>query len=269
MGNRMFVPVFLCAALVVGGAVPSRTMAQGPAEPLVEVIDITVESVTVEAGQLIANAVVTLDVVGRTITREVQIPLEVGGSPGAEGECDILNLALGPVNLDLLGLVVNLDDCEGGPVTVDITADPEGGLLGDLLCGIAGLLDSGVPLGTILDQLTDAELALLTDGIEDVLNAILDEVLMANVVSEHVAAQSHQAGCDILQLEIPDGVHLDLLGLQVDTSGICLDVHAERGSGNLLGNLLCNVAKLLDRGNLNAVSALISNIERLLDRLGL
>src|SRR5688572_21643953 len=37
--------------------------------------------------------------------------------------------------------------------------------------------------------------------------------------------------CPILNLEIPDGLHLDLLGLKVDTSGICLDIHAEPGPG--------------------------------------
>jgi hypothetical protein len=176
----MFAPFVLCAALLAVGALPTRTLAQGPAGPLVEVVDITVESVEVIGGELIATLEVTLDVLGRTIVREVQVPLDVGGSPGAEGECDILNLALGPVHLDLLGLVVDLDDCEGGPITVDITANPEGGLLGDLLCGIAGLLDSGVPLAAVLEGLSAEELALFTGGIEDVLNAVLDEVLMAN-----------------------------------------------------------------------------------------
>ena len=271
MGNRLLAPFVAAAALFAfAGAVPTRATAQGPTQPLVEVIDITVESVTFEAGQLVANAVVTLDVVGRTIEREVQIPLDVGGSPGVEGECDILNLSLGPVELDLLGLIVILDDCDGGPVTVDITG-VEGELLGDLLCLVAGLLDDGIPLEAVLAGLTDAELGMLTDGIADALNEVFDELLMANVLSEHVAAASHQAGCDILTLEIPGGVHLNLLGLNVDTSAICLDIHAERGSGNLLGNLLCGVAHLLDNpgNNLGGQLALIRNIHRLLDRLGL
>jgi hypothetical protein len=37
-------------------------------------------------------------------------------------KCAILNLELGPVDLTLLGLNVHLDDCDDGPVTVDITA---------------------------------------------------------------------------------------------------------------------------------------------------
>ena len=62
------------------------------------------------------------------------------------GGCDILNLDLGPLNLDLLGLVVDL-----APVSLDITAVPGAGkLLGNLLCAVAGLLDgAGGALGGI------------------------------------------------------------------------------------------------------------------------
>jgi hypothetical protein len=271
MKNRMFVLVAVAAALFAASLTPSQAVAQGPTQPVVQLLDITVDSVTFEAGQLLANATVTLDVLGRTVTQAVQIPLDLGGSPGAEGGCDILNLSLGPVNLDLLGLVVALDDCNGGPVTVDITGQ-DGQLLGDLLCSIAGLLNDGIPLGTVLGGLTGDQLDMLTGAIADVLNGVLDEILMNNVLSNQVAAQATGQGCGILMLEIPDGVHLNLLGLQVDTSAICLDIHAERGSGNLLGNLLCSLVHLLDRGNGNNVGgqlAQVRNILRLLDRLGL
>lgn len=68
-----------------------------------------------------------------------------GSSVAGQGNaCDVLNLALGPIELNLLGLLVELDDCDGGPVTVDITAEPgEGRLLGNLLCSLSGLLDRG------------------------------------------------------------------------------------------------------------------------------
>ncbi|MCA1685488.1 MAG: hypothetical protein LC745_05785, partial [Planctomycetia bacterium] len=55
---------------------------------------------------------------------------------------NLLHLSVGPVTLDLLGLVVNLDNCHGGPVTVDVTANPgPGNLLGNLLGGLAHALD--------------------------------------------------------------------------------------------------------------------------------
>jgi hypothetical protein len=237
--------------------------------PLVSVDDFVVDSVTVEDGQLVANAIVTLDVVGRTVTREVQIPLELDGSPGEEGQCDILNLSLGPVDLNLLGLVVELDDCEGGPVTIDIVAQEGGGLLGDLLCGVAGLLDSGLDLGLLLEGLTDDEIDMLTGAIREVLDGVLGNLLSADPAALAHSHAGQQQRCDILTLEIPDGIHIDLLGLMVDTSGICLDVYAERGSGNLLGNLLCSITNLLNNRGNNAGGqrALIRNIERLLDRL--
>jgi hypothetical protein len=62
--------------------------------------------------------------------------------------CDILHLELGPLDLDLLGLIVHLDK-----VVLDIDADPTGGLLGSLLCAVANLLDAGGPLSGIVDLL--------------------------------------------------------------------------------------------------------------------
>jgi hypothetical protein len=89
----------------------------------------------------------------------------VGISDSLVGHCDILNLALGPIDLDLLGLVVHLDDCAGGPVTVDIFAVPgPGNLLGNLLCDLLGLLDGGIggaPLIALLNQILDEILALI------------------------------------------------------------------------------------------------------------
>ena len=62
--------------------------------------------------------------------------------------CEILNLVLGPLDLNLLGLVVHLDQ-----VVLNITAVPgAGNLLGNLLCAVAGLLDGG--LGNALAGIT-------------------------------------------------------------------------------------------------------------------
>lgn len=72
-------------------------------------------------------------------------------SPALVGaSCNILNLALGPIDLNLLGLQVELDDCAGGPVTLDVVANPMGGLLGNLLCGLANLLDQPARANLVL-----------------------------------------------------------------------------------------------------------------------
>ncbi len=41
-------------------------------------------------------------------------------------------------------------------------------------------------------------------------------------------------------------LHLDLLGLMVDLNQVRLTINAVSGPGNLLGNLLCAIAGLLD-----------------------
>jgi hypothetical protein len=76
------------------------------------------------------------EVIG-TVTN-VPITLPVAGATTA-GSCQILDLTLGPLDLDLLGLVVHLDT-----VHLNITAQSgPGNLLGNLLCAVAGLLDGG------------------------------------------------------------------------------------------------------------------------------
>src|SRR5205814_4556107 len=53
--------------------------------------------------------------------------------------CQVLKLVLGPLHLDLLGLVVDLyGKTHSDPVIVTINAQPSKGLLGQLLCGLAG-----------------------------------------------------------------------------------------------------------------------------------
>jgi hypothetical protein len=68
--------------------------------------------------------------------------------------------------------------------------------------------------------------------------------------------------CDILHLVLGP-LDLDILGLQVHLNRVVLDIVAVAGAGNLLGNLLCAVAGLLDGGLgglLSQVSALLNLI---------
>jgi hypothetical protein len=78
--------------------------------------------------------------------------------------CTILNLVLGPLQLDLLGLVLTIPDA----VTIDLTAVPGGGLLGDLLCAVANLLSGG--LGGLLGNLT--ALLALANALNDLFDAL-------------------------------------------------------------------------------------------------
>ena len=74
------------------------------------------------------------------------------------------------------------------------------------------------------------------------------------------------AACNVLSLNLGP-LHLDLLGLVIDLNPVVLNITAQPGPGQLLGNLLCAVAHLLDNGGpLTGVSALLN---RLLTGLGL
>jgi len=76
-----------------------------------------------------------------------------------DGECEVLDLALGPVDLTLLGLNVHLDNCDDGAVQVCVSATADEGLLGGLLCGLTGnggILGNLGVLEQLLDTLSDA-----------------------------------------------------------------------------------------------------------------
>jgi hypothetical protein len=109
-----------------------------------------VDKFTVQNGKLAAVGTLTgtlTDSLGNvlgTVTKQLTILV---GSISAT--CEILHLELGPIDLDLLGLVVHVDK-----IVIDITAEQgPGNLLGNLLCAVAGLLDNGIALNTVAAQL--------------------------------------------------------------------------------------------------------------------
>jgi hypothetical protein len=88
-----------------------------------------------------------------------------------DGECEVLDLAVGPVDLTLLGLNVHLDNCEDGPVQVCVSASAGEGLLGDLLCGLAD--------GSILPDL---------GNLQDLINGLagLDLTQLDNLTTQQI-----------------------------------------------------------------------------------
>jgi hypothetical protein len=74
--------------------------------------------------------------------------------------------------------------------------------------------------------------------------------------------------CPILNLSI-GAIHLDLLGLVVDLAPINLVITAQSGPGNLLGNLLCAVANLLNgSGGLGGlIGGLLTQLSTLLNQI--
>jgi hypothetical protein len=249
-------------ALLVGVTLLFGTFgaADIKAAPKVNQINVipTVTSIGIQNGQLVASGTVTAILHGRTNTVPFTVPVSLNlATNQTNAACPILDLALGPINLDLLGLVV-----ETSPICLEITAIPGGGLLGDLLCSVANLLNGGLNLGQILGGqgvaglpgLTTAQVGTLLTGIGDLINAALDNLLDA-VVTDIV--NGLRGACDILHLELGP-LDLNLLGLRVqldDCAGgpVVVDITGERGRGNLLGNLLCG---LLNSGRVGLGSLL-------------
>jgi len=122
----------------------------------------------VAVGALTATVTDTTGAVVQTIVKEIAMPVASGGSGAgaakttgavtalAIGSCDILNLVLGPLHLDVLGLVIDLNQ-----VVLNITGTTGAGdLLGNLLCAITGLFDAG-SIGTQLVNLLNQLIGVL------------------------------------------------------------------------------------------------------------
>ncbi len=77
------------------------------------------------------------------------------------------------------------------------------------------------------------------------------------------------ASCSILNLTLGP-LDLKLLGLVVHLDTVHLTITAQQGSGNLLGNLLCSVANLLNGNSLlqGQVTQLLNVLNTLLGNLG-
>jgi len=96
------------------------------------------------------------------------------------GNCEILELVLGPVHLELLGLIVDLDNCRRGPVQICVSASRTG-LLGNLLCGLTNAQRANLSWADILQLLGTAG-SLVADGTlsrrdQSILVALLSQLI--------------------------------------------------------------------------------------------
>jgi hypothetical protein len=149
----------------------------------------------------------------------------LGADEGADGTFD--------GRLDITGLdVVSEDEINFDGEAIDPVNDNDTTELYLVASGrLQGRLSENPT--TQINETFDVVLGLLEDVIqllEDLLGDLLD---------------TDPGECPILALDVGP-IFLDLLGLQVDLSRIELDIVAIAGEGNLLGNLLCAVAGLLD-----------------------
>jgi len=153
----------------------------------------------------------------------------IRGFSSAQRICPVLDLTLGPLDLNLLGLMVHLDR-----VHLTITADSQGGILGQLLCGLSGHGHSRAA------KLTRAahRSGLSTRGLR---MAVPIFAPSSGSGATGQGSVSPMFICPILDLTLGP-LDLNLLGLMVhlDTVHLVITADSEGGLlGQLLAGLLC------------------------------
>lgn len=253
-----------------------------------------------KAGKLVASGTVTHAKKGEIGTfSDALVTVKASPSVGAQRtgdsfaikqvqSCPILELTLAPIFLNLLGLVV-----ETSEINLVITAErAPGNLLGNLLCGIVGILDQPSPLAQLLNRILAALGGRLTGGsaltgampLTITSFASQNGQLVANffvnradgtragpfVTPAQVLEPLPEEACEILTLVLGP-VDINLLGLRIQLFGadedepIEIRISARPGPGNLLGNLLCAIVGILDDRDASAVADKLNRVLKVLD----
>ncbi|MCA1689280.1 MAG: hypothetical protein LC720_02190 [Actinobacteria bacterium] len=168
-----------------------------------------------------------------TLKDNVALTAATGGSG-----CRVLHLFLNELTLNLLGLTAHLDK-----VTLDITGDARGGVLGSLFCRLAHARIASARAATI---------AALNTGItQHPSHALRFTAYLHPARAAATAPASPPAPapapapapgpgtCPVLDLVVGP-LNLQLLGLVVDLQKVHLNVIATRGQGKL-GDLFCTL----------------------------
>jgi hypothetical protein len=189
-----------------------------------------------QISQVIATPSGQLQAIGSVLGQTVALPVTIQNFTRDLFGTTLLHLQLGPVNLNLLGLVVRTT-----PICLDITAPPGQGLLGNLLSSVD---PSSLTQAQTANLLTQAFTA--AGGLDAALSQLFSQAVPVRATGAVVGLPPLPAGhaCPILRLQLGP-VNLNVLGLNVhlDTCAngpVVVDVTAVRGAG-LLGNLLCGL----------------------------
>lgn len=149
--------LFVAAPLGTGAAPPT---SGGTATLVGGGLNATVTNLTATVNQLGQVVVGGTFGPGSTFTNAAGVVTQLAGSTfsailqggGANASCTILDLVVGPITLNLLGLVIETNQIE-----LTITAVPgPGNLLGNLLCAVANLLNgptNGNAIANLLNRI--------------------------------------------------------------------------------------------------------------------
>jgi len=159
--------------------------------------------------------------------------LRARGLSQGQGLCPVLDLTLGPVDLNLLGLIAHLDT-----VHLTLNADPNGGTLGKLFCDL-------VNKGKLTPQVQKLNWAMTKSGLQNggvgvsvSVPTAASGALSGSANSRATSALAPQTICPVLELTAGP-LDVDLLGLLVHLDTIHLVITAD-SNGGVLGAALCS-----------------------------
>lgn len=184
----------------------------------------------------------------------------------SSGTNQVLSLTVPPINLNLLGLVLQTQQ-----IQVNATATSGNGeLLGNLLTSVLNTLgatpqniatlnnDLNALLGKVVGVLNASTLTLPANALST-LDPVLQQLALPNLINA-----TGTASAPILNLDIAANnntpVDVNLLGLGVTTSNINAQLVAQTGQGQVLGNLVYNVANLLNPGGSLSLLTILNSL---------
>lgn len=156
----------------------------------------------------------------------------------AQAICPVLELTIQQLDVNLLGALIHLDK-----VHLLITADSDGGLLGDLLCKLT-------KQGKLTGKASQLTWAAKKSGLATTGTGVVVTLQPASgsgssttpntTSSDTRRLASAQVICPVLDLTLGP-VDLNLLGLLVHLDTVHLTINAD-SDGGVLGSLLCSLA---------------------------
>lgn len=201
-----------------------------------------------------------------TTSRRQALKLAVGGAMAAAVISPASALAKPQGRADLLTDIPVFDSSSGfeGYLTITHLAhDGAGGLFADLT-----LVGEHPDVGSVSEEFSGRPIT-LTHGPSAAKGRLASAQPHRKLAASGLGSQAQgqlalaqQESCQILVLDVRP-LELNVLGLVIDLSAVHLEIRAERGPGNLLGNLLCALLGLLDNFTLGTVA----QVDRLLNRV--
>jgi len=255
------VPASLASA--AGPAIVAPTVASP-----VSLLPVHITSTTLNAVTGAVTAVGTIGNQAFTLLGQLNLTQAAGSTT------PILDLHLNSIHLNLLGLKVDTSD-----ICLSISATSgQGQLLGNLLTGVANLLNNGGTLPTLGNALAGSSLTGIQNELTQILNQGLGQLFSPTSVNAGSTSVTQSGATNILHLSLGP-VNVSLLGLNVDLDNcangpVTVDITAQSGPGQLLGNLLNSLSHLLDgngNGNGNGhghAQALTNALNRVANAIG-